>query len=74
MVQFNLECCKSSVLNMGLNTFLKKKLSYDVLKVKLQKFQTYNPYEIWWTTCYHSALHGTIQFGVLQKLCIEHGP
>ena len=20
--------------------------------MKLQKFQTYNPYEIWWTTCY----------------------
>ena len=53
---------------------LKKKLSLDVLKVKLQKFQTYNPYEIWLTTCYHSALHGTIQFGVFQKLCIEHRP
>ena len=39
-VQFNLECCKSTVLNMGSNTFLTiKKLSYDVLKVKLQKFQ-----------------------------------
>ena len=25
MVQFNLECCKSSVLNMGPNTFLKLK-------------------------------------------------
>ena len=24
MVQFNLECCKGSVSNMGLNTFLKK--------------------------------------------------
>ena len=47
-VQFNLECCKSSVLNMGPNTFLTiKKLSYDVLKVKLQKFQSYNPYAIW---------------------------
>ena len=69
-VQFNVECCKSSVSNMGPNTFLTiKKLSY-VLKVKLQKFQTYNPYKIWYNTCYHSALHGTIQFGVLQKLCI----
>ena len=48
MVQFNLKCCKSYVSNMGPNTFLTiKKLSYDVLKVKLQKFQTYNPYEIW---------------------------
>ena len=41
--------------------------------MKLQTFQTYNPFVNWWTTCYHSALHGTIQFGVLQKLCIEHG-
>ena len=74
-VQFNLECCKSSVLNMCPNTFLTiKKLSYDVLKLKLQTFQTYNPYEIWWTTCYHSALHSAIPFGVLQNLCIEHGP
>ena len=27
-VQFNLECCKSSVSNMGLNTFLKMFKNY----------------------------------------------
>ena len=74
MVQFNLECCKSSVSHMGPNTFFIKKNIIRRLKSEITKFQTYNPYEIWWTTCYHSALHGTIQFGVLQNLCIEHGP
>ena len=40
-VQFNLECCKSSVSDMGPNTILNmlNVLSKDVLKVKLQKFQ-----------------------------------
>ena len=35
-VQFNLECCKISVSDMGPNTILKikNKLSKDVLKVK----------------------------------------
>ena len=48
-VQFNLECCKSSVPDMGPNTILKikKNISKDVLKGKLQKFPTYNPYGIW---------------------------
>ena len=75
-VQFNLECCKSSVSDMGSNTILKikKYISKDILKVKFKKNPTYYPYEIWQTTCYHSLLHGTIQFGVLQKLCAEHGP
>ena len=75
-VQFNLECCKSSVSDMGPNTILNMLniLSYDVLKVKFKRFPTYNHYEIWSTTCYHSPLHGTIQFGVLQKLCVGHGP
>ena len=74
-VQFNLECCKSSVPNMGPNTILKiKKIIIRRLKSEIKKFPTYNPYDIWWTTCYHSPLHGTIQFGVLQKLCVGHGP
>ena len=65
--QFNLECCKSSVHDMGPNTLLKiKKIIIRRLKSEITKFPTYNPYEIWWTTCYHSPLHGTIQFGVLQ--------
>ena len=66
-VQFNLECCKSCVPDMGPNTILKikKYISNDILKVKFKTFPTYNPYEIWWTTCYHSLIHGTIQFGVL---------
>ena len=39
-VQFNLECCKSCAPDMGPNTILKiKKISSDVLKVKLKKFQ-----------------------------------
>ena len=42
-----------------------KKIIIRLFKVKLQKFQTYNPYEIWWTTCYHSPLYSAIQFGVL---------
>ena len=38
-VQFNLECCKSSVSDMGSNTILKikKYISKDILKVKLKK-------------------------------------
>ena len=71
----NLECCKSSVHDMGPNTLLKiKKFIIRRLKSEITKFPTYNPYEIWWTTCYHSALHVTIQFGVLQKICARHGP
>ena len=40
-VQFNLECCKSSVSDMGPNTILNmlNVLSKDVLKEKLKKFQ-----------------------------------
>ena len=40
-VQFNLECCKSSVSDMDHNTILNMLniLSKDVLKVKLRKFQ-----------------------------------
>ena len=74
-VHFNLECCKSSVSDMDPNTILNMLniLSKYVLKDK-KKIPTYNSYEIWWTTCYHSALHSTIQFGVLQKLCVGHGP
>ena len=52
----------------------KKNISNDILKVEFKEFQTYNPYDIWWTTCYHSPLNSTIQFGVLQKLCTGHGP
>ena len=70
---FNLECCKSSVPDMGPNTILKNKkyISNNILKVKLKNFSTYNPNEIWWTTCYHSALYGTIQFGVLSGSTME---
>ena len=48
-VQFNLECCKSSVSDMGPNTILKikKYISKDILKVNFKKIPTYNPYEIW---------------------------
>ena len=47
-VQFNLEGCKSSVSNMGPNTFFKlKKIIIRRLKSEIKKFQTYNPYEIW---------------------------
>ena len=76
MTQFNLESCKSSTPDMCPNTILeiKRYISNNILKVKLKIFPTYNPYEIWWTTCYHSPLHDTIQFGVLQKLCVGHGP
>ena len=74
-VQFNLECCTSFVSNMGPNTFFKlNKIIIRRLKSEIKKFQTYNPYEIWYITCYHSPLYSTIQFGVLYKLCIEHGP
>ena len=48
-VQFNLECCKISVPDMGPNTILKiiKNISKDILKVQLKKIPTYNIYEIW---------------------------
>ena len=74
-VQFNLECCKSYVPDMGPYTILKiKRIQKDVLKSEITKNSKYNPYEIWYTTCYHSPLHGTIQFGVLQNMCAQHGP
>ena len=48
MVQFNVECCKTSVPNMGLNTIflIKKYISNDILKVKFKIFPTKNLYEI----------------------------
>ena len=75
-VQFNLECCKSSVSDMGPNTILKiKKIIIRRLKSEItQIFQHTIIIKLWWTTCYHSPLHGTIQCGVLQKLCVRHGP
>ena len=42
--------------------------------MKFKRFPTYNHYAIWLTTCYFSPLYGTIQLGVLQKLCVGHGP
>ena len=69
-VQFNLECCKSSVPDMSPNTILKilKNISNDILKVKFKKNSNIQH------TCYHSQLHGTIQCGLLQKLYTGHGP
>ena len=44
MVQFNVECCKSSVSNMGPNTIFKnKQIIIRRLKSEIKKFQTYNP-------------------------------
>ena len=45
-VQFNLECCKGSVSDMGPNTILKIKkiISKDILKVQLKIIPTYNIY------------------------------
>ena len=43
-IQFNLECCKSSVPDMSPNTILKIKNIYlRLLKSEIKKFQTYNP-------------------------------
>ena len=77
-VQFNLECCKCSVSNMGPNTVFNMLniLSKDVLKEKLNNFQhtilkTFGgPLAI----IVHYMSYGTIQFRVLKKLCVEHGP
>ena len=44
------------------------------LQSEIKKIPTYNLHEIWYTTCYHIPLHGTIKFGVLQKLCVRDGP
>ena len=54
----------------GPNTILKiiKYISKDILKVKLKKIQIQSLWNLV-DTGYHSLLHGTIQFGVLQKLC-----
>ena len=48
-VQFNLECCKSCMPDMGPNSILKNKkyISKDILKVKLKLIPAYNSYEIW---------------------------
>ena len=70
-VQFNLECCKSSVSDMGPNTILNmlNVLSKDVLKVKLQKFQhTINAT----TTCCHSPLRYNSIWSVAK--CPDMGP
>ena len=64
MVQFNLQ---SSVSDMGPNTILKNKNIRRCLKIEINKIPTYNPYEIWLTTCYHSLLPGTIQFWSVAK-------
>ena len=37
MVQFNLKCCKSSVSNMGPNTFFNKKIIIRRLKSEITK-------------------------------------
>ena len=46
-VQFNLECCKSCLSNMGPNTFFRKKIGSITrrLKSEIRKnfVQTYNP-------------------------------
>ena len=74
-VQFNLECCKSSVPDMGPNTNLKIKIIIiRRLESEIKNIPTYNHTEILWTTCYYSPPHSTIQFGVLQKLCTGHEP
>ena len=47
-VLFILECCKSSVSDMGPNTILNiLKIIIRRLKSEIKKFPTYNPYEIW---------------------------
>ena len=47
-VQFNLECCKGSVSDMGPNTILKIKKIYIKRHLKSKKKNpTYNIYEIW---------------------------
>ena len=71
-VQFNLECCKSSVSNMGPNTFFKiKKIIIRRLKSEIRKISNIpDPYEIWYSICYNSLCiiyTRTIQFGVLLK-------
>ena len=75
-VQFNLECCKSSVSDMGPNTILNmlNVLSKDVLKDKLKNFQHTILMQKLPDMGRPCPLHGTIQFGVLQKLCVGHGP
>ena len=70
MVQFIVDSCKSCGPDI-------LKIMFIIIKRRLKserKILTYNNYEIWSTTCYHSPLHGTIQFGALQKLCVRHGP
>ena len=44
------------------------------LKVKFKIIPIYKLHTFWYTTSYHSPLLGTIQFGVLQKLCVGHEP
>ena len=53
MVQFIVDCCCGPDI-------LKKKIFIIKrrLKSEIKKFPANNPYEIWWTTCYHSPLHG----------------
>ena len=59
----------------GLNTILKiYKYIKRRLKVKFKRIPIYKLHKFWYTTCYHSPLLGTIHFGVLQKLCVGHGP
>ena len=74
-VHFNLECCKRSVSDMDPNTILNMLniLSKYVLK-DIKKIQHTILMKFGGPLAMYSALHSTIQFGVLQKLCVGHGP
>ena len=71
----SIECCKSCETDMYPNTILK---IMKIIKIRIEgkwnNFTTYDHDKIWYTTCYHSPLHGTLQFGVLLKLWDRHGP
>ena len=59
-VQFNLECCKSCVSNMGPNIL--KNISQDVLKVKLKNFK--HTIRMKFGRTLAIIVHYTVQFNV----------
>ena len=69
-VQFNLECCKSSVSDMDPNNIMNLKKSNSVLKVKFKQIQTYHPYKFGIPLAI--IVHYTVQFNL--EYCKSYVP
>ena len=74
-VQFNVECYKSCVPDMGPNTILKIKKNIIKRRLKNEIKRTSNIQSVKLGIALAIIVHYTVQLnGVLQKLCVGHGP